>query len=279
MTIHTDPHDIYHKETERQIKMNIEHLRGLRHPGSKICFPVEPQDPLPPSDPNLRVFFFDIDNCLYKSSTKIHDLMQVSIVSYFKNTLELSHDEAHELNNKYYKTYGLAIRGLVMFHGINALEYNKLVDDSLPLQDILQPDVKLREMLLELKNSGKFDKFWLFTNAYKHHGIRCIQLLGLGDIFDGITFCDYAQSDTLVCKPDPMAFEKAKLQSGLGNYENAWFIDDSGSNIRQGIQLGMQKCIHLVENEVNEILGKSPDGAIIIKDILDLPTVAPELFN
>ncbi|SMN18058.1 similar to Saccharomyces cerevisiae YGL224C SDT1 Pyrimidine nucleotidase [Maudiozyma saulgeensis] len=278
MTIDTDPHSIYQRETERQIKKNIDHLCSLNHPGCKITFPIEPSNPLPTPDENMRVFFFDIDNCLYKSSSKIHDLMQVSIVNYFKNTLNLSHEDAHQLNNTYYKEYGLAIRGLVMFHGINALEYNKLVDDSLPLQDILKPDFKLREMLLNLKKSGYFDKLWLFTNAYKNHGVRVIKLLGLGDIFDGMTYCDYSQTDTLVCKPNPQAFERAMTQCGLANYENAWFIDDSGSNIHQGLKLGMHQCVHVVENEVNEILGKTPDGSIVIRDILDLPTVAPQLF-
>ncbi|CAB4251974.1 similar to Saccharomyces cerevisiae YGL224C SDT1 Pyrimidine nucleotidase [Maudiozyma barnettii] len=278
MTIDTDPHSVYQKETEKQIQKNVDHLCSLNHPGCQITFPVEPQNPLPTPDDNMRVFFFDIDNCLYKSSSKIHDLMQVSIVNYFKNTLNITDEEAHQLNNTYYKEYGLAIRGLVMFHGINALEYNKLVDDSLPLQDILKPNVELREMLLKLKKSEKFDKLWLFTNAYKNHGIRVIKLLGLGDIFDGITYCDYSQTDTLVCKPNPQAFERAMAQCGLGNYENAWFIDDSGSNIHQGLKLGMHQCVHVVENEVNEILGKTPDGSIVIRDILDLQTVVPHLF-
>lgn len=278
MTIDRDPHVAYQKATELQIQRNIEHLHSLTHPGCEITFPIEPSNPLPAPDPNLKVFFFDIDNCLYKSSSKIHDLMQVSIVNYFKNTLNLSHEDAHQLNNTYYKEYGLAIRGLVMFHGINALEYNKLVDDSLPLQDILRPDPELRQMLLDLKRSQKFDKLWLFTNAYKNHGIRVIKLLGLGDIFDGITYCDYSQTDTLVCKPNPMAFERAMVQSGLNNYQNAWFIDDSGSNIHQGLKLGMHQCVHVVENEVNEILGKTPDGSIVIRDILDLPQALPEIF-
>lgn len=277
MTIQDDTFTIYKQEVDRKVRENQEHLESCTHPGCQITFPVKTHA-YPPQDPELKVFFFDIDNCLYKSSTKIHDLMQVSIVEYFKNHLNLDHEDAHRLNNTYYKEYGLAIRGLVKYHGANALEYNKLVDDSLPLQDILKPDLALREMLLKLRASGKIDKLWLFTNAYKTHAIRCIRLLGLGDLFDGITYCDYEQLDTLICKPDVRAFEKAKLESGLGNYSNAWFIDDSGSNIHTGVELGMRKCIHLVENQVNEILGKTPDGSIVIQDILDLPKVVTEIF-
>lgn len=67
-------------------------------------------------------------------------------------------------------------------------------------------------------------------------------------------------------------------ESGLTNYENSWFIDDSGKNIETGIKLGMKQCVHLVENEVNEILGQTPEGAIVIKNILELPDVVPDLF-
>lgn len=40
----------------------------------------------------------------------------------------------------------------------------------------------------------------------------------------------------------------------------------------------MKTCIHLVENEVNEILGQTPEGAIVISDILELPHVVSDLF-
>lgn len=277
MTISTDYQKVYQEQVRKQLQINQEHLNSLTYPGSQITFEVDNKEN-PEPDENLRVFFFDIDNCLYNRSTRIHDLMQESIHKYFKSQLKLEDEEAHRLHHTYYREYGLAIRGLVMFHGINALEYNRMVDDSLPLQDILKPDPALRRMLQDLKRSGKVDKLWLFTNAYKNHGVRCVKLLGVADLFDGITYCDYAQRDTLICKPDVRAFERARLQSGLGDYSNAWFVDDSGNNIDQGIALGMRKCIHLVEDEVDENLGKTPAGSHVIKEIVHLPKALPELF-
>ena len=292
--------EAYKRRTERQVLLNQQHLETLNHPGSKITFPVVPHVDyqIPEPDPNLRVFFFDIDNCLYTRSTKIHDLMRESIIRYFKYTLNVTLEEAIRLQNEYYRTYGLAIRGLVTLHGIDALEYNRMVDDSLPLQEILKPDVALREMLLKLKKAKKIDKLWLFTNAYKTHAIRCIRLLGLGDLFDGITYCDYTQRDTLVCKPSFEAFERAKLQSGLGDYANALFIDDSGTNIKCGLSVGIRRCIHLNElsekqaqneekqdeseaekfQEKYDFLKDSPAGAVVVRSILDLPRAIPDLF-
>lgn len=277
MTISTDYQSAYQERVRKQLQVNQEHLDSLKHPGCQVTFGVDsPETPIP--DPDLKVFFFDIDNCLYKRSTRIHDLMQQSIHDYFKIQLSVDDEEAHRLRSTYYREYGLAIRGLTLFHGINAMEYNRMVDDALPLQTILKPDLALREMLLKLRQSGKVDKLWLFTNAYKNHGLRCVRLLGIADLFDGITYCDYAKRD-LICKPDVRAFDRAKMQSGLGSFENSWFVDDSGSNINKGIEIGMKKCVHLVEDEVDEILGKTPAGSLVIRDITDLPQAVPELFS
>lgn len=278
MTITTTPAQTnYRNQVEAQLDANQQSLDSLTHVGSQVTFEVDPVE-TPQPDPNLKVFFFDIDNCLYRRSTRIHNLMQVSIHEYFKNELNVDDEEAHGLRRTYYRNYGLAIRGLVVHHDIDALEYNKMVDDALPLQDILKPDLALRATLKQLKSANKVDKMWLFTNAYKNHGIRCIRLLGVADLFDGITYCDYAQKDNLICKPDPAAFERAKVQSGLGDYANAWFVDDSGSNIETGLALGMKKCIHLIEEEVDNDLGETPDGSIIVRSIEELPQAVPELF-
>lgn len=265
----------YRAATKERLRLNKEHLESLTHPGSRLTFQVD--QPIPKPDANLRVFFFDIDNCLYKKSLRIHDLMEQSIHIYFQMQLNLEEDAAIELRKNYYQTYGLAIKGLVEHHQINAIDYNELVDDSLPLQDILKPDQEQREVLQRLRESGSFDKMWLFTNAYKNHGLRCVRLLGIADLFDGITYCDYSQSD-LICKPDARAFEKAKVQSGLGDYSNAYFIDDSGSNINTAIQLGFKKAIHLVEVESDTFLGSTPKNAVKVGKMTDLPHACPEIF-
>lgn len=265
----------YTLQTKDKLRINRQHLESLTYPGSKVTF--DPDQPIPKPDPNLKVFFFDVDNCLYKKSLRIHDLMEQSIHQYFQMKFNLDNETARELRENYYRTYGLAIKGLVDHHEIDAVEYNELVDDSLPLQDILKPDPEQRKILQRIRESGCFDKMWLFTNAYKNHGLRCVRLLGIADLFDGITYCDYSQSD-LVCKPDVRAFEKAKLQSGLGEYSNAYFIDDSGSNIRTSIKLGLRKSIHLVEAGFDDFFSTSPSEATIIKAITDLPKACPEIF-
>ncbi|CAH2353933.1 suppressor of disruption of TFIIS [[Candida] railenensis] len=200
---------------------------------------------------NKRIFYFDIDNCLYERSTKIHDLMQVKIHQYFKDHLSLDDDEANRLHMTYYKTYGLAIEGLVRNHKVDALEYNSKVDDSLDLKSALKPNPELREMLIKIRQSGKFDYFWLVTNAYKNHALRCISFLGLGDLFDGLTFCDYSNFP-IVCKPMTKYYHNVFQLTGI-DFEDKeamgqqYFIDDSEINVKAAFDLGMGNVYHYVE--------------------------------
>lgn len=278
MTVPKDTQKEYRLHVLKQLQENAKHLESLDYPGCKATFKVDQECPEP--DPHLKVFYFDIDNCLYRRSTMIHELMQQSIRNYMINELGVDEEEAERINQGYYRKYGLAIRGLVMFNGIDGMDYNRMVDDSLPLQHILKPDLVLRKVLQELRAKGRVDKLWLFTNAYKNHAMRCVRILGIADLFDGITYCDYSRTDTIICKPDPRAFEKAKEQSGLGDYANAYFIDDSGNNVEQGLNLGMRKCVQVAEDHhVDEILGNVPMGAIVVNSITELPRAVPELFK
>ncbi|KAK2067587.1 hypothetical protein P8C59_001313 [Phyllachora maydis] len=59
-----------------------------------------------------KVFFFDIDNCLYPNSARVHDLMADLIDAYFMNHLSLPRADAERLHREYYRNYGLAIEGL-----------------------------------------------------------------------------------------------------------------------------------------------------------------------
>ena len=230
------------------------------------------------------VFFFDIDNCLYKKKLEIHVLMQVYIRKYFQNILKLdSYKDAKLLNEKYYKEYGLAIKGLINENPhieIDPIEYNKLVDDALPLQDLIKPDMELRRVLVDLKKSGKVDKLWLFTNAYKNHGIRVVKLLGIADLFDGITYCDYDKEENMICKPSLKAYEKAKLQSGLRDYRNAYFIDDSINNIKTAKSLGFKNAVLIDEDYQSDDRNVEIEGKqfTVVKDFEELKEVMPELF-
>ncbi|GMM32536.1 nucleotidase [Martiniozyma asiatica (nom. inval.)] len=246
-------------------------------PPVRLTYPVDSRAPATEGP----VFFFDIDNCLYPKSTRIHDLMQIYIHRYFKSSLNLNDEDAHHLHMTYYKQYGLALEGLVRLHKVDAMKYNAVVDDALPLEKILVPNLQLREMLIRLKKSNKNVRLWLFTNAYKNHGLRVIHLLGLGDLFDGLTYCDY-NSFPLTCKPMQKAFDKALTDAGAMK-EQAYFVDDSEINVRAACDFGWYRTIQYVENdsELPSLATQqeySQKGMSIVRNITDVENVCKELF-
>lgn len=221
-------------------------------PGRKVELPFG-FGPLPEDHSDKTIFFFDIDNCLYPKSTRIFEMMQEKIHEYFKHNLQLNDEDAYRLHHNYYKTYGLAIEGLVRNHQVDALDYNSKVDDALDLHAVLRYDKPLRDTLLKVKQSGEFDYFWLVTNAYKNHALRVISFLGIGDLFDGLTYCDYAKFP-IVCKPMKEYFLNVFDLTQL-DYENKdvlakqWFIDDSELNVKAAYDLGVGHVIHYVEHD------------------------------
>lgn len=140
---------------------------------------------------------------------------------YFTAHLSLPWDEAVRLHKEYYQTYGLAIEGLVRHHQIDPLEYNSKVDDALPLEGVIKPNQQLKDLLADIDRSKV--RLWLFTNAYITHGKRVIKLLELEDVFEGITYCDYA-STPFVCKPQPEAYARAMEQAGVEKMEDCFFV-------------------------------------------------------
>lgn len=142
---------------------------------------------------------------------------------FFTRHLALSPEDAMMLHRSYYKQFGLAIEGLAHYHKIDPLEFNREVDDALPLDSILKPDLKLRKFLSDFDRSKV--KLWLFTNAYVNHARRVIRLLGVDDMFEGVTYCDYA-APRLICKPHPDMYEKAEREANAPSRDRCFFVGE-----------------------------------------------------
>ena len=228
--------------------------------------------------------------------------MQVLINSYFMRHLSLSDVDAQTLHEKYYKDYGLAVSGLALHHKIDPLGFNREVDDALPLEDIITSNPQLRQLLDDIDKSKV--KLWLFTNAHVTHARRVVQLLGVEDMFEGLTYCDYSK-EPLHPKPHTEAYEKAEVEAEVfsvqdccfvGKYTKknvtsntgltAWLLictqlieinpDDSHLNCRYAQQRGWT-TVHLLEPE-------DPDPEVKaakyqIRDLEELRDVFPEIFK
>ncbi|OTB01257.1 hypothetical protein M426DRAFT_75322 [Hypoxylon sp. CI-4A] len=223
--------------------------------------------------PCKKVLFFDIDNCLYPESSKVHKCMAELIHDYFERHLTLTREEAVKLHKEYYKDYGLAITGLVLHHDIDPLQFNAEVDDAVPLENLIKPRQELNDLLQDIDRSKV--KLWLFTNAYSTHARRVLRILGVEDMFDGLTFCDYA-SVPFICKPQTDMYAKAMVEAGVNNMEDCYFVDDSYNNCKKAQELGWSTA-HLVEDGVP--CPKEQASKYQIKHLDELRNVFPEFFK
>ncbi|KAI4863911.1 pyrimidine 5-nucleotidase [Hypoxylon rubiginosum] len=219
------------------------------------------------------VLFFDIDNCLYPRSAKVHDLMADLIDKYFATHLGLPEDEAVMLHKEYYRNYGLAIEGLVRHHQIEPLDYNAKVDDALPLESIIKPNAELRALLRDIDASKV--KLWLLTNAYVTHGRRVVRLLGVEDLFEGLTYCDYSEFP-IICKPHPDMFAKAMREAGVERAEDCYFVDDSYANVASAEKLGWAS-VHLVEEGLP--VPETPASKYQVRHLEELRKIFPQFFK
>ena len=137
-------------------------------------------------------------------------------------------DDALALHQRYYSEYGLAIEGLARHHKVDPLEFNRDVDDALPLDELLRPDPKLRRLLLDFDTSRV--KLWLFTNAYLTHGRRVVRILGVEDLFEGMTYCDYGRPP-LLCKPHAAMFAKAEAEARVSPAQGCYFVGRSNRRL------------------------------------------------
>lgn len=218
------------------------------------------------------------------------------IDKYFQKHLNLPKEESTRLHNEYYQTYGLAIEGLVRHHEIDPLEYNSKVDDALPLEDLIKPRQELKQLIDDIDRSKV--RLWLFTNAYVNHARRVINLLGIEDKFDGITYCDYS-SVPFVCKPHKEAYVRAMREAGIEKWEDCYFVgkfhslwsfsplaptklllttcaDDSYNNCVKAQELGWTTA-HLVEDDVP--VPSKPASQYQIRHLEELRMAFPQLFK
>ncbi|KAL8840678.1 MAG: hypothetical protein Q9176_003791 [Flavoplaca citrina] len=210
---------------------------------------------------------------LYPKSHNIHDMMAGLINDYFARHLQLCAEDAKMLHQRYYKDYGLAITGLALHHKVAPLEFNKEVDDALPLDDIITPNPQLRRLLADIDRTKV--KLWLFTNAYITHAQRVIRLLGIEDMFEGITYCDYGKIP-ITCKPYTEMYRKAEIEAGASSADDCFFVDDSYLNCYHAQERGWTTA-HLVEQTESEPEVKAAQYQI--KELEELRRTFPWLFK
>jgi pyrimidine and pyridine-specific 5'-nucleotidase len=176
----------------------------------------------------------------------------------------------------------------VKHHQVDPLDFNEKVDNAIPLEEVLTRSPSLRKLLEDIDTSKV--KLWLLTNAYVTHGQRVVRILGVDDLFEGITYCDYA-AEELVAKPNPEMFKKAMKDAGVQSVQDCYFVgrfintkyrakadvaaDDSSTNAKGATEFGWT-AVHLVEPA--EEPPKDPASKYMIRSLEELRGIFPDFF-
>ncbi len=212
---------------------------------------------------NFSTIFFDLDDTLYPSTTGLWGVLRERMVRYMGERMDLPQEQVLALRREYFEKYGTTLRGLQIHHHIDVDDYLAYVHD-VPLEEYLQPDPRLRQMLLSLPQHK-----WIFTNADSQHSQRVIAALNLEGCFEGII--DIRRNEW-ICKPEAEAYRRAMAFAGESCPQRCLMLDDSPRNLEPAHRLGIFTV--LVGSNQSD-----PSANLSISSLLGLRQALPGLFN
>ncbi len=212
----------------------------------------------------LRTILFDLDDTLYPSSSGVWQAIGERINEYMRR-LGIPADDVPRLREEYFHTYGTTLNGLVALHHIQPEDYLDFVHD-LPLEDMLQPDARLRRMLESLPQRRV-----VFTNASRKHAERVLQCLGVLHAVDAIV--DILTLD-LCNKPRPEAYRRALDIVGEADPQACVAVDDLPINLQTAKRLGMTTVLvgnHRAAEGVDRRIPRITELTRALPDLLQPP--------
>ena len=205
------------------------------------------------------VILFDLDNTLYTEESGIFDLIDQRMSEWLITRLNVPESEVLDFRKKYFLQYGTTLRGLMLHHDVDPMDFLHFVHD-VPVRDFLSVDLELRRVLENVK-SRKI----VFTNSDEAHSNRILDALGVSDMFEKIF--DIAAMG-FIPKPNPESYE-AVLNYARVRPDQCLLIDDLERNLKPARALGMRTVLigsgqpaesshHALANikELNELLSK-----------------------
>jgi putative hydrolase of the HAD superfamily len=217
--------------------------------------------------------FFDLDDTLYDPRNGLWEAIRRRMSLFMAERLEIPPETIPSLRRQYFEQYGTTLRGLQIHYHVDSDEYLDFVHD-LPLDQFLQPRPELRQMLLSLPQ-----RRWIFTNADDRHALRVLKQLDLEGCFEGIID---VRAIRFACKPEPEAYQRALALAGDPASQECVMLDDSERNLSPARHIGFTTILVSPNGKLAAALAQaSLDGgpSYILKDLLELPRVMPELWG
>ena len=176
----------------------------------------------------IDTWIFDLDNTLYRLSPRMMSEIDQRMCAFVSGYLNVDHAEARQIQKRYFREYGLTLRGLMINHGLDPAEYAASLHE-LDISDVV-PDPTLAAAIDRL-GGRKF----VYTNAFSNHTQRMLEHLGLVERFEAIHDIEAAN---YLPKPSDEAFAELVRRHGI-DPARALFVDDVAANLAPAARLGM----------------------------------------
>ncbi|MFC3071613.1 pyrimidine 5'-nucleotidase [Shinella pollutisoli] len=128
---------------------------------------------------HVRDWVFDLDNTLYPHHVDLFAQIDRNMTAYVSALLDLSREEARALQKRYYHDHGTTLKGLMIHHGIDPLDF--LEKAHAIDYGVLSPDPDLGEAIRALPG-----RKFIFTNGSVKHAEMAARALGIFDHFDDV---------------------------------------------------------------------------------------------
>ena len=151
-------------------------------------------------------------------------------------------------------------------------EFLQYVHD-IGVDQLIQPDQELREILLRV--DPEIPKY-AFTASVREHALRCLQALGIADLFVDIIDC---QTCNLETKHSRHSFETAMRVAGVEDPEHCLFFDDNLTNIEAARKIGWRSVlVGRVGRDCGQTIS-SEHAELELDRIHQVEEALPELFG
>ena len=177
---------------------------------------------------HVDTWLFDLDGTIYPAESGFLDAVVDRMTDYVEKVTGLPREEAFRLQKAYLAEHGLTLKGLMLNHGVDPLEFHAIFHD-LSLE-CLAHDAELLAALERLPG-----RRLIFTNADDRHAERVLDHLGLAHLFDDVF---HIASTGYEPKPSAAAFAAIDAAHGIAPATTAFF-EDSPRNLEPAATLGM----------------------------------------
>lgn len=219
--------------------------------------------------PPLEVIFFDCDDCLYFDGWKTAKQLTKKIDDWCVEEHGLETGHAYKL----YKKYGTALKGLLAEGYLDPSRIDEFLKAVHDVEFHFERDSKLRDII---KSMDPTIPKYIFTASVKHHAERCLEQLGIHDLFVDIIDCKACNLET---KHSLHSFKTAMRIAGVNNPEACLFLDDNRNNLAAARKIGWRGVL---VGRVGRDCGTTIDSEhaeLAVDAIHDIANVLPELFG